>query len=149
MVVHWSGHRRLSSNGCFNFDFVLAMFLYLPGSEWLRIDLVIWSFGFPGFYFTARLSLALPAAAIRQRFTLMRSWVATSGDGWRLTCVLTAFPAAGIILGWVIDLVVPSPQHLNFAVRFVIFVFVAVFEIAALSQSFQWYELKRKSASNL
>ena len=90
-------------------------------------------------YVTSRFSLALPAAALCERMSLLQAWRESRGNGWRLTAVLLAAPIVYKVLLPLIDKDLFG--HLVVYGVFISIVQIAmgIFAIAALSYSYQWF----------
>lgn len=85
-------------------------------------------------YPISRLSLVLPAVAIDRSFTFADSWRLSRGNGWRLTCVLFVGPLLLIVAGSAWS---AGNYPWAVAVRALVFSLLGVFEIVALSVSYQ------------
>lgn len=90
-------------------------------------------------YISSRFSLALPAAALRERMSLVQAWSESKGNGWRLTAIVLAAPVA-------LKLISPLLNRETFGhpMAYAVFttatqILVGIFSIAGLSYSYRWF----------
>ena len=93
----------------------------------------------PLHYLIARFSLVLPATALGQPMTFGQSWAETSGNGWRLTCILISAPFVASFLYPIFSTDNPSFFWPSYIASNVITLVAAVIAIAALSKSYDWF----------
>ena len=97
-----------------------------------------WAVLIPSQYISSRVSLVLPAASLNRKMTFKDAWGLTRGNGWRITAVLLAIPAATEILWLVQYLALPIEGQFVKTIWILISVVSGVLIVGALSFSYNW-----------
>ena len=99
---------------------------------------ILWAPAIPIQYLCSRIVLTLPAAAIHRNLTFAGAWSLSRGNGWRITALTLAAPAASKLLSLAFFAVLPVE---SIVVRFlwsVVGILVGIVTIACLSYSYEW-----------
>jgi len=98
-----------------------------------------WGLLLPLQYLSSRIALTLPAAALRQPMSFARAWSVSRGNGWRLTAILLAAPAAISLLSPFIERPFSTLPVVYAAFGAITSLIVGVVVVAGLSYSYKWF----------
>lgn len=142
--IQWTGN-EIKYMGWMILITICVIFISIPGfyivSEIIQTEdesvilvskFMAWVLNLFILYFVARWSLVLPSSAIGEHGnSLTWSWDLSSGNGWRLTALI-ALPVV------MLDLLPVYESDFYSMIMMFLWVFLSVFEIVALSLSFQF-----------
>ena len=97
-----------------------------------------WVFLIPTQYFSSRIALTLPAAALQRPLSFARAWSLSKGNGWRITAVLLAGPAVVDVVYLLVDSTLSAYPILD-AIFWTFFsLLIGIYVIGALSFTYKW-----------
>lgn len=124
-------------------------FMYIESVAMSELEqtAMAWAVLIPIQYFSSRISLILPAAALNKNLSIASAWELSRGNGWRMTAVILFAPIATDVIWFLFLGGLPSESIAALALDIVISLFAGVVAVGVLSYSYK--HLSGKSNLNI